>query len=167
MARNIRQQWHRAERLGRVAVRHEQSNTLESTLDALFRLHAKRWNAKGSPGVLADPQIRDFHCHAAEGLLCAGLLRLHSLWIGAEVAAVYYGFHTSSRDYFYIGGFDPSFSSIGAGSLTIAAAIDRAIAERSLAFDFLGGREPYNYEWGAVDRARVTRHLQRREPEQV
>jgi CelD/BcsL family acetyltransferase involved in cellulose biosynthesis len=70
------------------------------------------------------------------------------LWIGAEVAAVYYGFHTSSRDYFYIGGFDPSFSSIGAGSLTIAAAIDRAIAERSLAFDLLGGREPYKYEWG-------------------
>jgi CelD/BcsL family acetyltransferase involved in cellulose biosynthesis len=55
---------------------------------------------------------------------------------------------SSSRDYFYIGGFDPSFSSIGAGSLTIAAAIDRAIAERSLAFDLLGGREPYKYEWG-------------------
>ena len=165
MSRNIRQQWHRAERLGRVAVRHEQSHTLESTLDALFRLHAKRWNAKGSPGVLADPQVRDFHCHAAEGLLRAGVLRLYSLWIGAQVAAVHYGFHTLSGDYFYIGGFDPSFSSIGAGSLTIAAALDRAIAERSFVFDFLGGREPYKYEWGAVDRARVNRHLQRREAE--
>lgn len=162
MTRNIRHQWQRAERLGRVAVRHEQPDTLDATLEALFQLHGQRWKSKGSAGVLADGRVRDFHRMAARGLLSAGVLRLHSLWIGSRLAAVYYGFHTATRDYYYISGFDPAFAAIGAGSLAIASAIDRAIAERSSAFDFLGGREPYKYRWGAVDRVRFSRHVHRR-----
>ena len=55
----------------------------------------------------------------------------------------------------------PQFAAVGAGTLSIAAAIERAVSEGVSTFDFLGGGESYKYQWNAVDQPRWNRHLRR------
>jgi hypothetical protein len=47
-------------------------------------------------------------------------------------------------------GFEPA--SCVAVRLLVARTIERAADEGAFVLDFLRGREPYKYEWGAVDR---------------
>ena len=56
-----------------------------------------------------------------------------------------------------LAGFDPAFSKLSPGTLTIGHAIDQAIREGATEFDFLRGGEPYKYHWGAVDRVNFRR----------
>ncbi|HEX9308580.1 MAG TPA: GNAT family N-acetyltransferase [Anaeromyxobacter sp.] len=132
---------------------------LDRHLSALFALHGARWNARGETGVVADPRLRAFHAEAARGLLARGLLRLHVLWVDGRPAAAFHGFLDHGRLYYYLGGFDPTLRAASPGAVVIAHAIDAAIAEGATEVDFLRGREPYKYAWGAQDRATWRRVL--------
>jgi CelD/BcsL family acetyltransferase involved in cellulose biosynthesis len=126
-------------------------HTLPAFLAALFDLHAARWRERQLPGVLADPQVQAFHREVAAELLHRGSLRLHRLCHAGGVAAVLYGFTHGDRWCYYLGGLDPASQALSPGAVLIAHAIEEAIAEGRRVFDFLRGREPYKYAWGAVD----------------
>jgi len=86
----------------------------------------------------------------------AGLLRLNGMRLDGELIAVLYCLadppnRPEPRWYDYIGGFDPRHSALAPGTLLIAHAVECALAEGAVAFDFLRGAEPYKYRWGAVD----------------
>ncbi|MEK0084084.1 GNAT family N-acetyltransferase [Benzoatithermus flavus] len=149
----------RAERLGEVTIEPASPANLAELLDALFRLHGKRWQERGEPGVLADPSVRAFHREAAAALLELGLLRSFALRIGGRIVAVLHGFADRKRFYAYLAGYDPGLPHPGLGAMMIGLAIQRAAEERLAAFDFLRGREPYKYDWGAVDRPAHGRRL--------
>jgi CelD/BcsL family acetyltransferase involved in cellulose biosynthesis len=53
--------------------------------------------------------------------------------------------------YFYIGGFDPDRAALSPGALLLGHAIEAAVREGAVAFDFLRGREAYKLRWGARD----------------
>jgi CelD/BcsL family acetyltransferase involved in cellulose biosynthesis len=111
--------------------------------------------------VLADETVRAFHAEAAPMLQAAGLLRLHGMRLDGELIGVLYCLADPSnrpepRWYDYIGGFDPRHAALAPGTLLIAHAIESAMAEGAVAFDFLRGAEPYKYHWGAVDQAMFT-----------
>jgi CelD/BcsL family acetyltransferase involved in cellulose biosynthesis len=72
---------------------------------------------------------------------------------------VFYGFADRSRAYAYIGGFDPAVPHPGLGAMMVGHAIRRALGDGLREFDFLRGREPYKYAWGAVDRPGYGRRL--------
>jgi CelD/BcsL family acetyltransferase involved in cellulose biosynthesis len=135
--------------------------SVASGLSDLFRLHAARWQARGEPGVLADPAVQRFHYDAAPRLARAGLLRLVSLRVGGNVAGVSYGFGHAARAFAYISGIDPGFGFESPGVLLYADAIERALAEGAREFHFLRGRERYKYQWGAVDRWNQRRSIRR------
>jgi CelD/BcsL family acetyltransferase involved in cellulose biosynthesis len=63
--------------------------------------------------------------------------------------------------YYYIGGFDPDYSRFGPGNLIISESIEFARKAGLHAFDFLRGREPYKYKWGAEDQATWVRKIWR------
>jgi CelD/BcsL family acetyltransferase involved in cellulose biosynthesis len=134
--------------------------TLRELMQALFTLHEARWRERGETGVLAHPAVRAFHQEAAAALLDAGLLRLYALRLDGHIAAVHYGFAGHRRASYYLGGFDPALDKLSPGTLVVGHAIEQAIAEGCLEFDFLRGREPYKYRWGARDRARFSVCLQ-------
>ena len=129
----------------------DQQNT-EYLVSELFRLHHQRWSARGQSGVLCGKHIAEFHHQAALGLLDEGALRLYLLRIEGRSAAVFYGFACHRRTYYYLGGFAPEFARFNPGTILIGYAIEQAIEERSLEFNFLRGGEPYKYWWGARDR---------------
>jgi CelD/BcsL family acetyltransferase involved in cellulose biosynthesis len=127
------------------------AGTLVETLDALFRLHAARWNGRHLPGAFAGRRTREFHRETAAALLSRGWLRLYGLRQEDRLRAVLYCFLCGGRGYYYSGGFDPEVARLSPGTLLTAHAVDDALRAGAAAFDFLRGDEPYKYAWGAVD----------------
>lgn len=149
----------RAERWGEVRVDQADERSFDEAFGALLRLHGARWSARGQTGVLDDPTVQSFHREAARGLLARGVLRLYTLRVAGRVAAVYYGFVARQRAYYYLGGFDPELARLSVGNLVVWHAIQEAIREGAVEFDFLRGQEPYKYAWGAKDRPSYRRRL--------
>ena len=107
-----------------------------------------------SPGALglardgvSNDALRAFHLDATARALKAGWLRLYTLHLHDELAAVMYGFAFKGRFYFYQHGYAAQFRSHGIGrallDLSIRAAIDEGLSE----FDLLYGNEAYKSAW--------------------
>jgi CelD/BcsL family acetyltransferase involved in cellulose biosynthesis len=150
---NWRYYLRRAERLGTLEFELAGPENWRDSLSSLLRLHSIRWNARGAAGVLAEGAVRQFHWAAAEGMLKLGILRLYVLRLNSRPISALYGFQHRKRFYFYLGGFDPEFSTLSPGTLLLGHAISQAIRERATEFDFLRGQERYKYLWGAKDTA--------------
>jgi len=136
--------------------------TLDALLDALYELHAARWQRRGLPGVLDDDVVQRFHREAARGLLATGALRMHAIRLGERIVAVFYGFAHAGTVYYYLSGYDPELERLSIGTLIVAHAIEEAVREGATTFDFLRGAEEYKYAWGASDRVSVRRQIFRR-----
>lgn len=154
MARN------RAERRGGVAIEEAGPENAEDALEVLFRLHRARWAERGEAGLI-DARVEAFQRDALPGLARAGLVRFYTLRIAGEAAASYYGFLHRDRAYGYLTGFDPAFSFESPSVTLLAHVVERAAAEGAREMHFLRGREPYKYEWGAVDRWNRRRSFRR------
>lgn len=99
--------------------------------------------------MLDDARLRAFLHDAGRALLDAGMLRLFELYAGDVWLASYFAFFAQRRLYAYLPGFDPDFARVGPGVLIVGHMIRAAENEGAVAFDFLRGREPYKYRWGA------------------
>ncbi len=151
--------WRRAARIGPLCMEEARRDNFEELFMALLRLHHCRWEARNSPGVLAEEAVQNFHREAALGLLARGALRLYGLRLAGRIVASYYGFAAGRRAYYYLGGFDPELTQLSLGTLMVAHAIQEAINESAREFDFLRGAEAYKYRWGATDRLNYRRRL--------
>jgi CelD/BcsL family acetyltransferase involved in cellulose biosynthesis len=151
----------RAARRGAVTMEAAGPENFDRLFAALLDLHGARWASRGGPGVLAEAAVQSFHREAASGFMAEGVLRLYALRIGDCIAGVYYGFVQGNRAYAYLGGFDPRFAPESPGALTIFHAMEQAVSEGVGEFDFLRGREPYKYAWGAEDRPLWSRRILR------
>jgi CelD/BcsL family acetyltransferase involved in cellulose biosynthesis len=156
---NVQYYRRRVERQASVTYELATERTFETLFNALIDLHGSRWSTRGQSGVLADELLQQFHREAAWLPLRRGVLRLHALRLDGRIVACFYGFHHRGITSYYLGGFDPQFSRLNVGTLIVARAIDQAIEEQATTFDFLRGREPYKYAWGAVDRVNYQRVL--------
>jgi CelD/BcsL family acetyltransferase involved in cellulose biosynthesis len=114
-------------------------------------LHARRWAGRGQPGVLSDPLLAGFIGDALPALAGAGLLRLHRLRKGGATVALLLAVRGHRRTCYYLSGFDPAHSAASPGTILVGLAIRHAAREGDEIFDFLRGREPYKYGWGAED----------------
>jgi CelD/BcsL family acetyltransferase involved in cellulose biosynthesis len=164
MEEKVRYYRRRAEREASVAFDFATQSTVGEFLDAFVRLHSLRNRERGEDGVLSDPRVVAHHRDAAPQLLAAGLLRLYALSLNGQRIAALYALadppsRAESRHYYYLSGFDPAFSHLSLGTLLIAHAIEQAAGEGATAFDFLRGREPYKYHWGAQDQPMYTLRL--------
>ncbi len=157
---NLRYYRKRAEKSAEIEIETTDENNVRQSLVELMRLHSRCWSQRGEAGVLAHPAVAAFHAEATPALLRPAVLRLYVLRIAGRAVAALYGLMHRRRFYCYIGGFDPEYRHLSPGSLLIGHAIERAIAEGALEFDFLRGRESYKYLWGAKDRVIYRRALQ-------
>lgn len=152
MAGNLRTARRRAEALGEVTFESAHPGNLDELMEALLGLHASRWRERGDTGGLAAEAIQRFHKDVARRLLARSMLALEALRIDGKIVSVLYGFYDHQALRYYLGGFDPAFARASVGSLVLARAIEGALARGLAEFDFLRGREPYKYAWGARDR---------------
>lgn len=129
--------------------------------ETLRTLHTAEWEARGSPGVLADPRVLAFHSEALPRLAARGLARLRIAEISGRVAGAYYGFACPGIHSAYLGGFDAAAAAASPGMILIADAVVDAATAGARTFDFLRGGEAYKYRWGAVDAPNRRRSLLR------
>ena len=128
------------------------AETLGRDLAELFRLHGLRWTSRGEAGVLDDQRVRRFHDASAPALLEAGLLRLTVMRLDGVAAGACYCLCHGAASSAYIAGFDPAYAFESPGTLLFGDAITEAAERGATSFSFLRGREPYKYDWGALDR---------------
>lgn len=159
--RKVAHDRNRAAALGGVTEGLVDMDGLEEALDALFRLHAARWEREGQAGVLADARVQAFHRAAAPALMAAGLLRLSVVRHHGRIVAVLLGFADGRRGYSYINGVDQGVPGQSFGTLAFALAIEDALAGGASEYHFLRGEEPYKYAWGAAPMRTVRRRVVR------
>ncbi|HET9929657.1 MAG TPA: GNAT family N-acetyltransferase [Polyangiaceae bacterium] len=147
----------RAERMGEVTIVAPRGSELTSWLETLFELHGSRWSLRGESGVLATEEVRRFQRLAVPALVDVDAARIFGMSIGAERAAALLVLTDRSAAYYYIGGFAPRFAALSPGTLLIAHVMDWARERGLLELDFLRGREPYKYRFGAHDRSSRSR----------
>ncbi|XXX79932.1 GNAT family N-acetyltransferase [Sorangium sp. So ce134] len=151
----------RLARAGALRVDVADAASVDELLDALFANHRARWISRGEGGVL-DEALRPFHRAVARELCARGALRLFGLRLDGRIIASLYGLVERGGLASYITGFDPEFAWYSPGLVMLASAIEHAAREGARTVDFLRGREPYKYEWGAVDRWTYRRRLRHR-----
>ncbi|PQV64369.1 Acetyltransferase (GNAT) domain-containing protein [Abditibacterium utsteinense] len=125
---------------------------LEVALSDLFRLHGKRWRARGQTGVLGLPSRQKFHRLVCQKFLEADFLRLWTLRCDGQAACVLLSYFWGGRYWFFIGGFEPDLMRWSVGTCLFARVFQHAIEEGASEFDFLRGAEEYKYRFGAVNR---------------
>lgn len=153
----LRRARRRLQRSGELRFELASRDTLDEYLDAFFRLHAARWEARRETGVLASASLRHFHREVATGFLEDGALRFYGLRFDGAIKAVIYAFLSRGRVYAYLSGFDPALAQFSPGSLLLEFAMGSAARENAREFDFLREPESFKHQWGAKDR--VNRRL--------
>lgn len=139
-------------RAGALELRMATAATLDRDLDALFKLHAARWAARGQEGVLAGHSLQSFHRAVARAMYATGRLRMFVLLLDDVPRAVVYAFASRHRYYSYLGGFDPALGSFSPGLVLLRHAMMQGAAEGMDELDLLRGGEEYKYRLGARDR---------------
>ena len=149
--RNLRNARARLKRAGQARIELATAETLDRFLDALIRLHGHRWQQNGSPGVLADEVVQQFHRRVAVQLLEKGVVRLYGLVLDGRIIASLYSFVEADAVRFYLQAYDPEFAWLSPGTQIIGAMIEDAVRAGKTEIDLLRGREAYKYAWGARD----------------
>lgn len=124
----------------------ETASDLERDLPVFFRLHEA---SAGDKAQFMTPAMQAFFGSIAGALLQAGILRLSTFARdGVDIASTMCFFHRD-RYLLYNSGYDPAYAVVNPGIAAVAMAMQAAIAERAVAFDFLSGDDPYKYQFGA------------------
>jgi CelD/BcsL family acetyltransferase involved in cellulose biosynthesis len=125
---------------------------LAPALDALFKLHGKRWRAVGQHGVF-DRNLKErefYECFAPEAL-ARGWLAVYTLFDGSEPKAVQIGYVYGRAFLQLQEGFDPDYSP-HVGNALRTRVIQDCIAQGLTEYDFLGGHSEHKRRWLAVER---------------
>ena len=126
----------------------EAPDQLEPAIDDLIRLHQARWQAKGEPGSFSLPGFEQFLKEAIQSSFAEGQLRLWTLGVGEQTAAVLLAFVDKGVAHYFQGGFDPAFAKDSVGTVMLGLCIRACIeSEDILEFDFMGGDAAYKERW--------------------
>ena len=158
MRDKLRYYTHRARAAGRLEFEVATLDTCTTLLDAVCRLHERRWSQEGG-GVLRDTRVRELNRRVARALAARDRLALHVVRLNGAIVAGTFGFRDRARVYLYLSGMDPSFQELSPGTLCIGHMVEWAQRIGARSVEFLRGREPYKYFWGVTDRPTFRRQL--------
>jgi CelD/BcsL family acetyltransferase involved in cellulose biosynthesis len=121
---------------------------LESDLQTLFELHAKRWQQRGKTGNLFQNDKQKFYRGLAKSCLAKGWLEFWMLEFDGKPVACEFGFKYDGVYSFLQGGFDPEFSVYSVGVVLRASIMQSLIQRGFRIYDFLLGEDEYKERWG-------------------
>lgn len=127
-------------------------NELDKYMKALTELHKKRWDTQDSKDGFTDRLIK-LHFKIAPILFKKGWLQFYALEDKDKIIAILYCFRYNNKIYFYQSGFDPEYSNLSPGFLTIVKAIQYSIIEGLNEFDFIRGASDYKYKLARQERS--------------
>jgi CelD/BcsL family acetyltransferase involved in cellulose biosynthesis len=116
---------------------------MDQAVDRLVELHRARWNAAGGSDSFASAQYIDFHRRIIKACFAREWLRLYCLELDGEIAAITYCYRFRNRVYLMQAGFDPAKAKSNPGRVLLSYALEHAIGEGNVVFDFLRGEHRY------------------------
>lgn len=121
------------------------TESVKDIFDEFVKLHQKRWNSQGLPGIFADKNFTEFLWDVTEAAFKRGWLRMKVAKAGDESLAVDYAFMFNNRLYDYQKAFDieSPLSKYGPGKTLFYYLMEEAIYEGCAVFDLLRGDEKY------------------------
>jgi CelD/BcsL family acetyltransferase involved in cellulose biosynthesis len=129
---------------------------LDEALEALIRLHQARWKSKGQAGSFVVAGFESMVRDAARTALGEGRLRMWTLDLNGEKAAVRLAFFDNGIVHAVQGGFDPRYSKESLGSVMLGMCIKDCIQDPEVrAYDFMGGTDAYKDWWTSLGRETV------------
>jgi CelD/BcsL family acetyltransferase involved in cellulose biosynthesis len=149
----------RLKKLGGIRLELANEDSFDMAVSNLFLLHTKRWQRRDKSGVFDWPEKQTFYRQAFGALKKVSAIDLFTLYLQNVPIAALAAFRKDRVLYYYIGGFDPDYSRFSPGNLIVMYAMEFAIKTGCDSFDFLRGREPYKYKWGAQDQETFTRRI--------
>lgn len=138
----------------------EETGPLREAMPSFLDLHAK---SSPSKAEFMDPQMKGFFLSLPEALGPRGRLQLSFLSADGRRIAALLCLRYRDTLYVYNSGYDPDYSLLSPGIILVARVIQEAIERGYQRVDFLRGREPYKYRFGAVDL--LTYQLRVKKPE--
>ncbi|MFH1623810.1 MAG: GNAT family N-acetyltransferase [Pseudomonadota bacterium] len=146
----LRRKIRRVEKLPESVDRHstEKADSLAREMGLFLSLHRKS-NAE-KEGFM-NKGMESFFLAIANILFPENWLKLSFLRIGGIHVASSLCFDYQNKICLYNSGYDPTYSYLSPGIVLVAHLIREAIACGRSEFDFLRGREPYKYRFGARD----------------
>lgn len=130
-------------------IRCTEGGELSRGLQALFRLHQKRWERTPEPGSFASPARRQFYGEMSRAFLRRGWLEFWLLELDGEIVAAQFGFRYRDTVSALQEGFDPDLSSDSVGFVLRGHVLQRLIGAGARRYDFLAGLDPSKDRWGA------------------
>lgn len=128
----------------------EEERDLEERLASLYDLHQRRWAGEGQGGVFGGERKRDFYRHLSPVLLRKGWLQFHSLEVDGSFVAHQYCMGYRGTAFLLQEGYDPAWEQHGVGNVLRAMVLERLIAQRWTAYDFLAGVTEHKRSWGGT-----------------
>lgn len=135
---------------------------LQTGVDTLFRLHEQLWQSRGQSGAFTREEKRRFYHSIAQRFSDKGWLRLWILTMPDQPIATLFGFEYKKSIAYLQSGYDPEWAKYSVAQVILALIFEQAIHNGCSEFDFLRGREPYKYRWGAVERDTITLEVYKR-----
>lgn len=134
----------------KVAARHrmrffiwDDAASLDQAVDRLVELHRKRWREAGGSESFQSDEYVDFHRRTIKASFARGWLRLYCLELDGAIAAITYCYRFRNRVYLMQAGFDPEKAKSNPGKVLLGYALEHAIGEGNVVFDFLRGEHRY------------------------
>ncbi len=156
LRRNVRRYRHKAQQTGPLEFQVSGAADPE-LLAALIRLHSARWHKRGEDGMIKANHSAAFLRDISRQFAGEGVLRIFSLQLNGQIAAVILAFVYENRVYGYLTAFDPAYEQFSLGSIVLFESIRDCYFRGFCAWNFLRGDEPYKALWGArlIPRVRV------------
>ena len=145
----VRRKWRRAERLGRVefeALTPDGDSAVPALREA-YRVEAAGWKGRNGSAILQTPRYERFFTDYSLAAARLGMLRLYTLKIGGEAAAVRIAVEHADRLWELKIGYDERFQDCSPGILLTHETLRHACGQGLSAFEFLGQAEEWEFAW--------------------
>jgi CelD/BcsL family acetyltransferase involved in cellulose biosynthesis len=145
---NFRRRRRALEREGIEFVALKERGEILGQFGELFRLHRLRFEGRGIMNSdLLRSGVYEFHLEAAAQLAESGMASLLLLKVRGQAIAALYGFSAGKTFSFYQAGMDPAWARLSVGLVMMGCSIEEAIRSGHDEYDFLGGANPYKFQW--------------------
>ncbi len=156
MRSKVRQALRAAEEAGARFAWCADPQSLETHLEGLYDLHARRWQVEGRPSSFDDPRRRAFYSRITPEALARRELRFARLEHGGRALAYQFGIVKGATYYQIQEGFDPASEELRAPTALRALTIRALITEGVRSYDFMEGDSRHKHDWGGEPRPCTT-----------
>lgn len=155
---DLRRAGRRAAAIGPVTFEHHAPRPEEvpPLLDEAFRIEMAGWKGRAGTALSLDPERGLFFRRYAAAAAQQGILRLCFLSVGGHCVAMQLAVEHAGRFWLLKTGYDEALGRCSPGNLLLLESIRRSAEAGLVAYEFLGGVEPWTRVWTQVERPCVT-----------